>query len=104
MASASTHIYDIMFENYAYSSTGELGTKFVSSCVAVIVIFVDNTVLIEHRSDLDLCRYGKQDEVEEFLKSVVTNICELKDHCCNIRDAFIIGGCKDEIKTTFMKS
>jgi hypothetical protein len=74
MTSTLGSIYDIMPEKCAYSSTGELGTKFLSACVAVVFVFVDHTIMIEHRTDLELCKHGDLNEASNLLESITENI------------------------------
>jgi hypothetical protein len=65
-------------DHYAYSSAGELDSKFLAPCVAIV--FTDNTVMIEHRSDPLL--YHKRendkriDEVDamHLFENIVKNI------------------------------
>jgi hypothetical protein len=85
MASGVSKIFDINMQNYAFSSTGELGTKSLATCVAVIVIFADNTVMMEHRSDAELCAFGNKDEAIELFGSIVANIQKVKEENCVIR-------------------
>jgi len=78
MASALAPIYDIMPENYAYSSTGELGTKFLSACVPIIFIFVDHIIMIEYGTDAEFFAKGDLDEALQFLESIMKNIRKFK--------------------------
>jgi len=57
-----TGIYSVQMDHYAYSSAGELGSKFLGACVAIVVVFTDNTVMIEHRSDPFLYHKSDNDE------------------------------------------
>ncbi|CAF3360922.1 unnamed protein product [Rotaria socialis] len=113
MASPPTRIYNVQMDQYAYSSTGELGSKFLAPCVAIVVVFTDNTVMIEHRSDPFL--YNKRDKTKRIyendamnlFENIVKNIRKFKRNDCVVRHAFIVGGCEDEdvdddkIKTKF---
>jgi hypothetical protein len=69
MASTLAPIYDIMPDNCAYSSTGERDIKFLSACVAVVVVFVDKTIMIEHRTDAELCVKGDMGEAFVLLET-----------------------------------
>ncbi len=51
-------------DHYAYSSAGELGSKILVPCVAIV--FTDNTVMIEHRPDPFL--YHKRDNNKRIYK------------------------------------
>jgi len=85
MASALTPIYDIIPDKYAYSSTGKLDIKFLSACVAVVVVFVDKTIMIEHRTDAEMCAKGDTDEAFVLLESIMENIRKFKDGNFNIQ-------------------
>lgn len=50
---------------YAYSSTGELDSTFLASCVAIVVVFTDNTVMDEHRSDPFLHQKHDDNEIPD---------------------------------------
>lgn len=54
MATEIDLIYAVLEDKYAYSMSGEIGTRFVSPCVLFIIFFSDHTVMLEHRTDLDL--------------------------------------------------
>ncbi len=55
MASALPKIYDVSQENYVNSSMGELGARFLSTYEAIIIVFSDHTVMLENRTDIQLC-------------------------------------------------
>ncbi|CAF4041081.1 unnamed protein product [Adineta steineri] len=76
MTSLSVGIYDVDIQNYAYSSTGELGTKGLSPCVAVIILFSNRTVLIEHRSDHELYDEGDELDATYFFHDIVNSIAK----------------------------
>jgi S-adenosylmethionine hydrolase len=87
----STRIYDVQMDHYAYSSTGELGSQCLGPCVAIVVVFKDNTVMIEHRSDPFL--YHKRDhhtklnelDAMDLFGNIVTNIRKFKQNDCVVR-------------------
>ncbi|CAF1290765.1 unnamed protein product [Adineta steineri] len=74
MALSPVNIYDVPTEKYAYSLTGELGTTGLSPCVAVIVIFSDHTIMMEHRSDIELYKYGSEAEVLDLLEDIAKKV------------------------------
>jgi hypothetical protein len=80
MANPSLEIYNVEQEHYAYSLTGELGTRFLASCVAIIIVFSNNTVIIEHRTDLELCRTGNVNEVYKLFENIADNILQIKEN------------------------
>jgi hypothetical protein len=91
MTSSSNAIYDVNMQKYAYSSTGELGTQGLSPCVAVIIVFSNRTVMIEHRTDNEL--YDEADEPEatdeteatDLFHDIVDNIEAMEKQHLNIR-------------------
>jgi hypothetical protein len=78
MESALCDIYEVPMEKCAYSLTGELGTGYLSPCVAIIVTFDDNSIMIEHCSDVQLGKYGDDMEAFELLETVAKNIRKVK--------------------------
>ncbi|CAF3572654.1 unnamed protein product [Adineta steineri] len=74
MALSPVNIYDVPMEKYAYSLIGELDTTGLSPCVAVIVIFSDHTIMMEHRSDIELYKYGSEAEVLDLLEDIAKKV------------------------------
>jgi hypothetical protein len=72
-------------QNCVYSLTGEIGTTGLSPCVAVIIVFSDHTMIMEHRSDLELCRNGDEPEAMNLLEDISKNIIDMKKIHLNIR-------------------
>jgi hypothetical protein len=85
MALPPVNIHDVAMQNYAYSLTGELCTTGLSPCVAVIILFSDRTIMMEHRSDIELCKYGYETEVLNLLENIAKNIIRMKRIHLNIR-------------------
>ncbi len=85
MTSSSNAIYDVNMQKYAYSSAGELGTQGLLPCVAIIVVFSNRDVMIEHRTDSEM--YDKGDELEaiELFRDIVDNIEAMEKQHLNIR-------------------
>lgn len=71
MASRSSPIYNIWQGYCVYSTSGKLRIAFVSSGVAIIFIFIGNTIVIEHRTDIELCENGKSDKVFDLFVSIL---------------------------------
>ena len=65
-------------EDFAYSSTGEIGSQFLGPCVAVVVIFADRTVMLEHRSNLFLYSASKEEQRKKQLNVAEGHGDELK--------------------------
>ncbi|CAF1217659.1 unnamed protein product [Adineta ricciae] len=93
MTSLSKVIHDVEFQHYAYSPTGELGTRRLSSCVGIIIVFANRTVLIEHRSASELWDEGESFEPKDLFEDIVDDIIAMKQHHLNISCVLIIGGC-----------
>lgn len=78
-------------DHYAYSPAGELGSKSLGPCAAIVVVFTDNTVMIEHRSDPFLYRKPKHgqkiddNEAMFLFENIVKNIRQFKRHDCVVR-------------------
>lgn len=72
-------------QNCVYSLTGEIGTTGLSPCVAVIILFSDHTIIMEHRSDLELCRNGNEREAVNLLEDISKNIIDMKKIHLNVR-------------------
>lgn len=53
MSNEANLAYSVEQDEYAYSTTGQIGTQFLAPCVALIVLFSDNTVMLKHMPDLD---------------------------------------------------
>ncbi|CAF3190720.1 unnamed protein product [Rotaria sp. Silwood2] len=104
MASALGDIYEVPMEKCAYSSTGELGTGYLSPCVAIIITFDDNSVMIEHCSDVQLGKYGNEVEAFDVLETVAKNIRKLKQTNIRIQDVFIVGGNNQVVKKKLQRS
>ncbi|CAM4849331.1 unnamed protein product, partial [Rotaria magnacalcarata] len=60
-------------------------------------------VMLERRSDVDLCGEGNEDEVMNLYTSITNNIIDCKGKPC-ISGAYILGGREDQIKIDFQKS
>ncbi|CAF1459671.1 unnamed protein product [Rotaria sordida] len=104
MALPPVNIHDVAMQNDAYSLTGELGTTGLSPCVAVIILFSDRTIMMEHRSDIELYKYGYKTQVLNLLENIAKNIISMKRIHLNIRYAFIIGGCVGKRRKRFQRS
>jgi hypothetical protein len=65
MSTSSQPIYNVLQQYYASSISGELGSRHVSECVAVIVIFDDNGIMVEHYTDVELFNTNHDDEDED---------------------------------------
>jgi len=85
MTSSSNAIYDVNMQKYAYSSTGELGTQGLSPCVAIIVVFSNRTVMIEHRTDNELYDEGDELEAIDLFRDIIDNIEAMEKQHLNIR-------------------
>jgi hypothetical protein len=85
MAFRPVDTHDVAMEHYAYSLTGKLGTTGLSPCVAVIILFSDKSVMIEHRSDTELCQHGDDEEAINLLQDIIKNIIKMKKIHINIR-------------------
>ena len=90
MASSFTRIYDVPMEHFAYSLTGHIGTSCLSPCLGVIVTFIDNTVMLEHRSDIDLWNNRTREtnaEVEamNLLEEIADNVRKCKKNGNDVR-------------------
>jgi hypothetical protein len=75
----------VRFDRPGYSSTGELGSKGLSSCVAVIIMFSNRTVMIEHRSESELCDKGDQFDATDLFLDIVDNIKAMEKQNLNIQ-------------------
>jgi hypothetical protein len=84
MTSPSNVIYDVDMQKYAYASSGELGTKGLSPCVAIIIVFSNRTVMIEHRSDNELYDEGDELEAIDLFHDIVDNIKAMGKQHLNI--------------------
>ncbi|CAF1147806.1 unnamed protein product [Didymodactylos carnosus] len=84
MTSPPIAIYDVDMHKYAYSSTGELGSKGLSPCVAVIIVFSNRTVMIEHRSESELCDKGDQFDATDLFLDIVDNVKAMEKQNLNI--------------------
>jgi hypothetical protein len=58
---------------------GELASMFASTCIVVVVIFDDQSVLMEHRSHLDLGQTGDVDEAINLLNNIAQHILDFKE-------------------------
>jgi hypothetical protein len=91
MTSPPIGIYNVGMDHYAYSSFGELGSKFLGPCVAIVVVFSDNAVMIEHRSDPFLCNNaGNSKKINDadamhLFENIVKNIRKFKQKDCVVR-------------------
>ena len=85
MKSSSNAIYEVDMQKYAYSSSGELGTQRLSPCVAIIVVFSNGTVMIEHRTDTEMCDEGNVSEATDLFHDIIDNIKSMKKQHLNIR-------------------
>ncbi len=54
MSTSSQPIYNVLQQHYASSISGEFGSRHVSECVEVIAIFDDNSIMVEHYTDVEL--------------------------------------------------
>ncbi len=54
MSISSQPIHNVRQQYYTYSISGEFGSRHVSECVAVIDIFDDNSIMVEHYTDVEL--------------------------------------------------
>ena len=45
MSNEANLVYSVQQDEYAYSTTGQIGTQFLSPCVAFIILFSDHTVV-----------------------------------------------------------
>jgi hypothetical protein len=57
--SSHSLIYNVDQDHYAFSSNGQLASIGASRCIIIIIIFNDDSVMLEHRSDTDLCATGQ---------------------------------------------
>jgi hypothetical protein len=85
MTHSPINIHDVGMQNCVYSLTGEIGTTGLSPCVAVIILFYDHTMIMEHRCDLELCRNGDETEAMHLLEDISKNIIDMKKIDLNIR-------------------
>jgi hypothetical protein len=63
----------------------EIISTSASPCVIVIVTFNDDSVILEHRSDIDLCAEGNEDEAMKLYESITGHIIECKGESSIIR-------------------
>jgi len=47
--------------------------------VAVVLVFIDHTIMIEHRTDAQLCAKSDLDEALDLLENIMKNIRKFKD-------------------------
>jgi len=84
MSTSSQPIYNVLQQYYASSISGELGSRHVSECVAVIVMFDDNSIMVEHYTDVELFKTNHDDEDKDdgnamnLFKNIAKHIVEVK--------------------------
>jgi hypothetical protein len=78
-------IYNVKQDQYAVSTSGELASMHASTCVIVVMIFNDNTVIVEHRSDPNLCKHVNNDEAMELFHNMAAHIIKHKGKQCDLR-------------------
>jgi len=71
---SDTPIYDVEQDRYARSTTGELASLGVSPCVAVILIFTDNKVIVEHYSEGSLGKSSDEEKAMQLFGEVAGHI------------------------------
>ncbi|CAF1348901.1 unnamed protein product [Rotaria sordida] len=91
-------------EFFAHSSSGELYSSSAATCVLILLVLDDNSVIMEHRSDIDLGGVGSEEEAMALFHSITQNIIKCKETDCSVRAAFIVGGSDESIKQEFEKS
>jgi hypothetical protein len=83
--SSNIPIYDLKQDQYAISTSVELASMYASTSVIVIMIFSDNTVIVQHRADLNLCKYGNKDEAMELFHNMAAHIIKHEGEQCELR-------------------
>ncbi len=58
---------------------------YASTCVIVVMIFSDNTVIVQHRVAPNLCKHGKKGEAMELFHNMADHIIKHKGKQCNLR-------------------
>jgi len=74
MTSQFKTIYDVETHKYAFSGSGELGTKGLSPCVAIIIVFSNRSVMIEHRADSELHDDEGEFDAKDLFEDIIDNI------------------------------
>jgi hypothetical protein len=71
--------FSVVQDTFGYSLHGSLASQYANPCILIIIVFEDSTVLIEHRSDLQLSRKKRRKEVMDLFQSIIDNIDRVKD-------------------------
>lgn len=78
-------IYNVKQDQYAVSTSGELASMYASTCVIVVMIFSDNTVIVQHRAAPNLYKFGNKDEAMELFHNMAAHIIKHKGKQCDLR-------------------
>ncbi|CAF1381386.1 unnamed protein product, partial [Rotaria sordida] len=102
-------IYNVKQDHYGFSTTGELISCHAAECLIVIVIFDNDTVMMEHLSELDYDSEGDWDQAMGLYRNITKNVIACKQEFfkqeeCVIRDVYIIGDCKSTTKDHFQRT